>query len=238
MNTATLVSVEIRKMTDTRSGRATLGLIVGLTAFALLWKVTHPAIEVAFDNYGWSVTTIVAFGAPIVGLLAMTSEWTQRTALSTFTLVPRRGRVISAKFLAATVISLALLAIELALAAGVTAIGGAVHGHASYADALVTIRGSIIFVMLQVIMASAFGALIAHTGVALVLYLTAPAIWADVSGELFKGLAPWLDVFDAYARLSSNEPFERFDQTLTSITVWVLIPAAIGVARSLRREVK
>ena len=34
--------------------------------------------------------TFVAFLAPLIGLLAMTSEWTQRTALTTFTLAPRR----------------------------------------------------------------------------------------------------------------------------------------------------
>src|SRR2546421_152111 len=50
---------------------------------------------------------------PIVGLLAITSEWSQRTALTTFARVPRRERVIAAKLLAG--VALALAAVVLCL---------------------------------------------------------------------------------------------------------------------------
>ena len=43
---------------------------------------------------------------PIAVMVTMTAEWSQRTALTTFTLEPRRGRVLAAKVLA----SLAMLA--------------------------------------------------------------------------------------------------------------------------------
>ena len=48
---------------------------------------------------------------PIVGLLLVTSEWSQRTALTTFTLVPERGRVVAAKLLAGCALALAAVAI-------------------------------------------------------------------------------------------------------------------------------
>ena len=41
---------------------------------------------------------------PILGIMAATAEWTQRTGLVTFTLEPRRGRVVLAKALAALVL--------------------------------------------------------------------------------------------------------------------------------------
>ena len=47
---------------------------------------------------------------PIVGILLVTSEWSQRTALITFALVPDRGRVLAAKLLASVVLSLVALA--------------------------------------------------------------------------------------------------------------------------------
>jgi hypothetical protein len=47
-----------------------------------------------------------------------------------------------------------------------------------------------------------------------------------------------LDVFDAHTRLSSAHAFDQWAKTLTSIAIWVVIPAVIGVARSIRREVK
>ena len=235
---STLVAVETRKLTDTRSGRWMLGVIVGLSAAALAWKVGHADIPVSLRNYSNTVAAIVGFGAPIIGLLAMTSEWTQRTALATFTLAPRRQRVIAAKFIASMMLSLALLAVGLLLALGATALSGSIHGHAMYDATFDDLRGALVMVLLQVVMASAFGALAAQTAIALVTYLAAPAIWADLAPELFKGTAPWFDVFGAYTRLSSNQPLDHWAQTLVSITVWVAIPAAIGVARSINREVK
>jgi ABC-2 type transport system permease protein len=235
---STLMSVETRKMTDTRSGRGVLGAIVGLAAVVVVWKLSHGSIEVSFDNYGGAVASIVAFLAPVVGLLAMTSEWTQRSALTTFTLAPRRLPVIAAKYVSAVVLSLGVLAAGVLLAIGATAVGGLVHGHAAYGGMLTDIRSYVIVVVLQVTMAAAFGALAAQTPVALVAYLVAPTAWAVVSAELLKGVSPWFDIFSAYDQLSSGQPFQHIAQSLTAITVWVVVPSAIGIARSLRKEVK
>ena len=234
---STLTAVEMRKMTDTRSARWMLGLIVALIGAVLGWKIAHGSVEVSIDNYGGAIVSILAFFVPVIGLLAMTSEWTQRTALTTFTLAPRRLPVIAAKFGAAMMLSFAVLAVGLLMAIGATAIGGLVHGDASYAGLLTDIRGAAVIVALQVTMAAAFGALAAQTAVALVAFLVAPMAWAAVSVEL-KGVSSWFDVFGAYDQLSSNQPFDHLAQSLTSIGVWVVLPSVLGVARSLRREVK
>ena len=39
---------------------------------------------------------------PVLGILLVTSEWSQRTAMVTFTLEPSRSRVIAAKFVVAS----------------------------------------------------------------------------------------------------------------------------------------
>jgi ABC-type transport system involved in multi-copper enzyme maturation permease subunit len=234
----TLLAVELRKMTDTRSARGLLAASVAATAGVLAWKVGHPEIETSFDNYSRAVATFVAFLTPLIGLLAMTSEWTQRTALSTFTLAPRRLPVIAAKYLAAVGLALAVLAVGLVLAFGATAIGGAVHGPASFGGALGDIRGAAVFVVLQVTMAAAFGALAANTPVALTAFLVAPTVWAVAAQGALRAVAPWFDVFEAYARLASGHPFTHLGQTLTALSVWVVAPAGVGLVRSLRREVK
>ena len=59
---------------------------------------------------------------PIVGILLVSSEWSQRTAMTTFALVPRRPRVLAAKLLASVVLSL----VALALCVVVAVIGTAV----------------------------------------------------------------------------------------------------------------
>ena len=235
---ATLLRVELRKATDTRSGRWLLALIVGLSAVVLGWALFHPADGVSFSSYGGPMAGVVAFLAPIIGLLAMTAEWTQRTALTTFTLAPRRGRVLGAKFTSSMILAMATLAVGLVLAVVTTLIGGAVHGGASWAGAGTEIRSYVIVVAAQVIMATAFGALAAQTTVAIGAFLAAPAVWAQASEPLLGKAAPWFDVFSAYGQLSSNHPFDHFGQTLTAVTLWVVVPATIGIVRSLRREIK
>ncbi len=54
---------------------------------------------------------------PIVGILLVTSEWSQRTGLITFPLVPVRSRVIAAKLLASLVLALAMLAMSVGVVA-------------------------------------------------------------------------------------------------------------------------
>jgi hypothetical protein len=235
---STITSVELRKMTDTRSGRWILFSILAVATGALAWKAAHPAIEVSFHNYGAAAATFVAFMAPVIGLLAMTSEWTQRTALSTFTLVPRRLPVIVAKYLASLVLALAVLAGALVLAAAFTAVGGAIHGRGSFEGTLGDVRSFAVIVVLQVTMATAFGLLAGHTPVALTAFLVAPTAWAAASSGLLQNVSPWFDVFSAYDRLASAQPLGHLAQTTTAIALWVVLPSALGIVRSVRREVK
>ncbi len=59
---------------------------------------------------------------PIIGILLVSSEWSQRTAVITFTLVPQRTRVLAAKVLAGVVVAIAALVVCIAAAAITTAI--------------------------------------------------------------------------------------------------------------------
>ena len=72
-------------------------------------------------------STLVGFGSfiqalilPVLGVLAVTSEWSQRTGLVTFTLEPSRGRSLAAKVSAVIILGLAAIAILLAFAAAFT----------------------------------------------------------------------------------------------------------------------
>jgi hypothetical protein len=236
----TLVSVELRKMTDTRSARGVLAGTLGLVVFALVWKLTHlDSGPSAFDNLVIPTVNIIAIFGPLLGLLAMTSEWTQRTALTTFTLAPRRLPVIGAKYLASVIVSLGLLAAGLALTAAATGIGGLVGDGSDFAGALGDVRSGLIIVVLQVTMAAAFGALIAQSAGALVAFFVVPIAW-DAAGEAVLGrkAAPWFDIYAAYDRLASDDPWSHPNWTLTAVLTFVVLPAAIGVRRSLRREIK
>jgi ABC-type transport system involved in multi-copper enzyme maturation permease subunit len=234
----TLCYIELRKTTDTRSGRWILAVIFVFSLLALIWVIAHPEIQVSFHEYSDGVASTVVFIAPIIGLLAITSEWTQRTALTTFTLTPRRWRVLAAKYVATIAMCVSTIIVGLLLAACATAIGGLVHGHASFDHMAGDVRGDIVVIVLQGAMAAGFGSLAGQTPLALGAFLAAPTAFASVSTQLLGGLSPWFDIFETYSRLWSRQPFDHLGQTLTSIACWILIPGALGAYRTIRREVK
>lgn len=121
-----LVGVELRKMADTRSGRWLLGAIVAITALILVifYFFAEPESRTFLNLIGITATP-QGFLLPVLGILLITSEWGQRTALTTFTLVPRRGRVVAAKVAAALLLGLAAIIVALALATLAAVLGGA-----------------------------------------------------------------------------------------------------------------
>ena len=121
-----LTFVELRKMVDTRAGfwlqvaTALLTLVV-LTLFCIFADTEDLIFRDAF-----ALATLPGLILlPIIGILLVSSEWSQRTALITFTLVPKRMRVMSAKIAASLVLGLIVLVIAFVVAAvAIFAVGG------------------------------------------------------------------------------------------------------------------
>jgi ABC-2 type transport system permease protein len=236
-----LTQVELRKLADTRSGLWLL-IVIGLAAAgtAAIMLFAAPDEEQTFQGF-------LAFGLvpasvllPVLGILSMTSEWSQRTALTTFTLMPRRGRVIAAKLIAAVLIAVATTAAAAALSAvgNLIAIGmggdGAWHIDAAVAGQLLV--NQVVFVL----MGCGFGALLLNSPLAIVLYFAIPTVWS-VLGEMVRWLhtaAGWVDINLTSVPLSepgmTGEQWARFG---VAALVWVALPLALGTARVLRREV-
>ena len=97
-----LVAVELRKMVDTRAGFWMQVATVALTVVAVIVR------SVAGDAADHTFASVLdarrvqpaAVLLPVVGILLVTSEWSQRTGMITFALVPVRSRVVGAKLLA------------------------------------------------------------------------------------------------------------------------------------------
>ena len=62
------------------------------------------------------VALLVALLVPLMGLLPMSGEFSTRTLLVTFSLVPVRGRVVAAKSVAAILVAVALTVVSALLA--------------------------------------------------------------------------------------------------------------------------
>src|SRR5918993_3472802 len=98
---ARLVEVELRKLGDTRAGRWLLITIGVITLAAItIYFLTSPPSNRTFIGFTSFAATPQGFLLPVLGILLVTSEWSQRTALVSFTLEPHRWRLIAAKVLA------------------------------------------------------------------------------------------------------------------------------------------
>src|SRR5215210_2160430 len=99
-----LVKVELRKMFDTRSGfwlMMSIAIVATLATIGCILFVPDRNLE--YSVFGAAVGFPMAILLPVIAVLAVTGEWSQRTGLITFTLAPHRGQVILAKALAAIV---------------------------------------------------------------------------------------------------------------------------------------
>ena len=118
-----IISTELRKMFDTRSG---FWLMAGIGIVALL--ATAAVIAFASDDQLTYATFTSAINIPltvllpVIAILSVTGEWTQRSGLTSFTLVPHLGRVIAAKAIA----SVGVAVVTVALAFGIGALGNLV----------------------------------------------------------------------------------------------------------------
>ena len=126
----------------------------------------------------------------MLGILAVTSEWGQRTGLTTFALVPERGRVVAAKILAATGLAIYAVTRLPAHRRDRQPVRRRQLGPAAVALA----RGAL-FELINVLIGVAFGLVFMQSALAIVLYFILPMAWA-ILGESIGALdkpADWLD---------------------------------------------
>ena len=232
-----LVSIELRKMVDTRAGMwmlITMAAISFLVAGGLLlWGQDGGE---PFTSFLGLIVTPTMILLPIMGIMSATQEWSQRTGLATFSLVPRRGRVIAAKVAASLVLSLVLLA-----AAGVAATLGTLLGGGEFTLTGVSLAGVVLAGLLYTMQGVAFGAAFLNTPIAIVSSLVLPTVWTVLTAmsERMSDVARWLDLQLVTGPLTEGTMTgENWGQLATATAVWVGLPMAIGTYRILTREVK
>jgi ABC-type transport system involved in multi-copper enzyme maturation permease subunit len=111
-----LLRIEWGKATDTRAARWLLVLAAASTIGVLLAPMLRPSsVDQTYTSYLGFAAVGLTILLPVVSILTLTSEWSQRTVLTTFTQEPRRTRVINAK-----------VTVSLLLAGGAAVFGGLV----------------------------------------------------------------------------------------------------------------
>jgi ABC-2 type transport system permease protein len=236
-----LVGVELRKILDTRAGFWMQAATVALTALVVIVRL---AVGDAADHSFAAVLTVgikpAAVLLPIAGILLVTSEWSQRTGMITFALVPVRSRVLIAKLVASLVLALALLAVSVAIvAAGVLVAGPGGDGDGAWADAGTLIAQSTVYLGGGMLTGVAFGMVLLASAPAIVALFALPIVWTAVASlSLFADAAPWLDTRLALGPMPEEVlNGTQWAHAATALALWMLLPLLVGLARITRREV-
>lgn len=243
----TVLGVELRKMFDTRSGFWLMASIVITSVLATAAIIVFaPHDQLTFDNFAAAIGAPMTVILPMIGILAVTSEWSQRSGLTTFTLVPHRGRVLGAKFLAA--IAVGVVAMLIALVVGVlgTLVGSAIAGVDPVWNVTAAHFGMIVLgSVLGMLFGFMLGLVIRNSAGAIVTYFVYTLVLPPLLGLLaanqkwFADLQPWVDYNYAQRPLFDGSlSSQQWQHLALGGALWFLLPMAVGLLIVRRAEVK
>ena len=242
-----LATVELRKMFNTRAGfwlMASVGIAAVLaTGAVILWA---PDQALTQETFASAIGVPLSVVLPMIAILSITSEYSQRTGLTTYTLVPWRGRVITAKVLVTLVIGVVSMFFALAVGAAGNLLGSAINGlDAGWDISVQTFSYIVLANILSMLMGFMLGVLFRSSAAAIVGYFVYSFVLPVAFGTLaafqewFRDLQPWVDVNFAISRLFEGSlTTENWQQLGVTSLVWLWIPLALGLRAVLRAEVK
>ena len=247
MNWVRLLRSEIRKLTTTRMPWAFLAVLVVLSAAtgaAVVWGTDMDGSK-AFVATAADQRSLIAFGwnammiSGLFGAVAVAREYGDHTVVPTFLMSPRRHRAVLAQLAA------------VAMAGGLIGLIGAGLDTVALAAALPTTRygflvpaGGVARVVVASLFAGAVGAVLgagigsvvrntggAVTGTFLFLVVAPPLI-----GQFASGAASWVP--GTLTGVLSGVGHEvALPAAIAAITVWALVPAALGLVSVTKRDV-
>jgi ABC-2 type transport system permease protein len=234
-----LVQIELRKSVDTRAGFWLLAATAVLTLVAAVARVLtgddashafRPVLEMAL-----APTNVLL---PVVGILLITSEWSQRTALTTFVQVPGRLRIVAAKCGAGLALGFVFYAIAIVISAVAVATLGADAPNQWTFGGEMWLQYTV-YVILGMLMGLALGAALLASAPAIVTYFAAPTVVVILASfNALESVLKWIDP-SAMAQPLTQAPMTSAEvgHLITSTAVWVVIPLAIGCWRISRADI-
>jgi ABC-2 type transport system permease protein len=242
-----IVGVELRKMFDTRAGFWMLMSIAILSVLATGAAILFaPDADIDFELFASAIGVPMSVILPMIAILSVTGEYTQRTGLTTYTMIPRRGRTIAAKGIAAVLVGVVSMFVALGIGALGNLLGSAIVGVPTDWNISVTefsqivlaqVLGMTIGFMLGVLLRSSAAAIVTYFVYSLVL----PGLLMLLAGlqSWFADIQPWVDFNMATTRLfDQTMTGEYWAQLGTSGLIWLVAPLAVGLALVMRSEVK
>ncbi len=242
-----VVSVELRKMFDTRSGfwlLCSIGILSLLATTAVI--IFGAEADLTYGSFAAAIGFPMAVVLPIIAVLSVTSEWSQRTGLTTFAFVAHRGRVITAKAICAIGVGV----VSMLVAAGIGALGNLVGSTIAGVDTvwdvtvanlaliiLANVLGMMIGFMLGVLLRSSAAAIVGYFVYSFVL--TGLTELLAVNQQWFADIRGWVDFnYSQGSLFEGTVTAQQWAELGVSGLFWLVIPLAVGVRLVLRSEVK
>ncbi|GAA4689906.1 ABC-2 family transporter protein [Promicromonospora umidemergens] len=235
-----VAAVEMRKLADTRTALVLLTLLVLSAVGAMIINAAYFTQDV--QDVASSAALTLGLFLPVLGIVSVTSEWSKRTALTTFALEPRRWRVLVAKAVAGTVVAVATSALMIVLAYPTTAVAAAVRGvEADFTLDPVALAAWTAVSVLFTLCGIALGSMLLNAGASIVVYFVASIAWGFIglTGDLGSTLAGWLDLNVTTVPLAGGEmSTDAVGPLLASTGLWVAGPFLLGLLRVHRMELR
>ena len=244
-----LAQVEFRKALDTRAGRwLVIAILAVLLVVEAIFSFAAQDTDKDFEIYLLIAGSFLGYFMPIIVIMLVTSEASQRTGLVTFTLEPRRARVVVAKFLAGLGLAVSVMVAAFVVALLGTVLGVVTGGSPDWSpDAHLVFNGFVLANLIGILTGFAISMLIMNTPGAIVAYFAYSLILPIAVGILsslsagFADVAPWLDLNTAQGPLFDGDytpTGQEWAQIAVSGTIWLVIPLTLGIWRLLRIEFK
>ena len=243
-----LVKVELRKMFNTRSGfwlLVSIGVLSPISAGSLL--VFGLNSDVTYQNFvrasGFPMSVIL----PMIAILAVTGEWSQRSGLTTFTLVPSRGRVIGAKAIATLLVGLGAVSVAFAVGALGNVAGSALAGVDTAWDISLSMAlQMVLYNLVGMAFGFALGVVLRNSAAAIVGYFVASLVMPGILALLaqvrswFEDLQPWIDWHYTQVALldGATNTGKEWAMLGSTTMIWIVIPLVVGLLSLRRSEVK
>ena len=244
-----LAAVELRKALDTRAGRWFAASIVALVLLVLtIYALAAGDTEKNYEDFISIAGFVLGYFLPILIIMLVTSESSQRNGLVTFALEPRRSRIVVAKLLAGLILAACVMVLAALMAVIATLFGSLTGGTPEWGvDGNLIFNGFVLANVIAVLVGFAIATLLMNTPGAIVAYFvytfilpTAVGILSELS-EGFEKVAPWIDFNTAQMPLFEGNYMpngEEWAQLAVTGTIWLIIPLFLGIQRLLRIEFK
>ncbi|MBO0844860.1 MAG: ABC transporter permease [Nocardioides sp.] len=244
-----LFRVELRKSVNTRAGRWLVGITVGAALLAetiFLIVAAAKNLDSAYGDFVAAAAFTSSFLLPIIGIMLVSSEWSQRTAMTTFTLEPHRMRIVWAKMLAGMSLTAFVIAFALMVGLVCNLLFAVIQGQSpDWTFGWSGFFGFLINQTFAMLGGFALACLFLNTPASIVVYVVYKYVVPTLLGigsalmVWFSHFAPWIDFQAAQAELY-DMPLtgSQWGHLIVSGFIWLVVPLGVGLWRIRHAEVK